>query len=318
MGGYLLRRIGASLLVLLIASVVIFFGVRALPGDPALALAGEDRSPQALAAVRDKYGLDDPVPVQYVRWLGQVVQGDLGTSVRTGLDVRDTIFDRLPITLELAFLSLIVALVIGIGAGVISAVRRGSLADYGGSLVALIGLSVPNFWLGLVLILIFAIGLGVLPASGYVPFFEDPLGNLRSMVLPAIVLGSGLAAVIMRQTRAAMLDSLGADYVRTARAKGLSERSVVGGHALRNSLITVVTVIGLQIGALISGAVVTEQVFVIPGFGKLTVDSVFQRDYPLIQGVVLVAAAGYVIINLAVDLLYSVLDPRIRVSGEPR
>jgi peptide/nickel transport system permease protein len=318
MRGFIVRRIGASLLVLLVASVLIFLGVRALPGDPALALAGEDRSPQALEEIRAKYGLDDPVPVQYARWLGQVVQGDLGTSVRTGLDVRETIVERLPVTLELAALSILVALVIGIAAGVIAAVRRGSLADYGGSLAALLGLSIPNFWLGLVLILVFAVALGVLPASGYVPFLEDPLDNLRRMVMPAIVLGTGLAAVIMRQTRASMLESLGSDYIRTARAKGLRERSVVGSHALRNSLITVVTLVGLQLGALISGAVVTEQVFVLPGFGKLTVDSVFQRDYPLIQGVVLVAAFGYVVVNLLVDILYSLIDPRIRVSGSSR
>jgi peptide/nickel transport system permease protein len=201
---------------------------------------------------------------------------------------------------------------------VIAAVRRGSLADYGGSLAALLGLSIPNFWFGLVLILVFAVALGVLPASGFVPFFEDPLDNLRRMIMPAIVLGTGLAAVIMRQTRASMLESLGSDYVRTARAKGLRDRSVVGSHALRNSLITVVTLVGLQLGALISGAVVTEQVFVLPGFGKLTVDSVFQRDYPLIQGVVLVAAFGYVVVNLLVDILYSLIDPRIRVSGSSR
>jgi peptide/nickel transport system permease protein len=201
---------------------------------------------------------------------------------------------------------------------VIAAVRRGSLADYGGSLAALLGLSIPNFWLGLVLILVFAVALGVLPASGFVPFFEDPLDNLRRMIMPAIVLGTGLAAVIMRQTRASMLESLGSDYGRTARAKGLRDRSVVGSHALRNSLITVVTLVGLQLGALISGAVVTEQVFVLPGFGKLTVDSVFQRDYPLIQGVVLVAAFGYVVVNLLVDILYSLIDPRIRVSGSSR
>src|SRR3954454_13313551 len=315
MGGYLLRRAGASLIVLLVASIVVFAGVRALPGDPALALAGEDRSPKALSAIRDKYGLDDPVPVQYVNWLGHVVRGDFGVSTRTGLSVGATIVDRLPVTLELAFLSLLVALVIGLTLGVVAAVRRGSLADYLGSTAALVGLSVPHFWLGLMLILIFAIGLAVLPASGFVPFFADPVDNLRHMVLPAIVLGTGFAAVLFRQTRAAMLESLGADYVRTARAKGLSEREVVASHALRNSLLTVVTILGLQLGLLISGAVVTEQVFVLPGFGKLTLDAVFTRDYPIIEGVVLVTTVAYVVINFGVDLLYSVLNPRIRVAG---
>jgi peptide/nickel transport system permease protein len=313
--GYLLRRVGASLVVLLVASMLVFAGVRALPGDPALALAGEDHSPKALAAIRAKYDLDKPVPVQYVKWLGQVVRGDFGTSTKTGLSVGSTIIDRLPVTLELAFLALLVAVGIGLSLGVLAAVKRGSLADYAGSTAALVGLSVPHFWLGLMLILVFSIALGLLPASGFVPLVDNPLDNLRHMILPAIVLGTGFAAVIFRQTRAAMLESLSADYVRTARAKGLGERQVVGSHALRNSLLTVVTILGLQLGLLISGAVVTEQVFVLPGFGKLTLDAVFQRDYPVIQGVVLLTTVGYVVINLAVDLLYSVLNPRIRVAG---
>jgi peptide/nickel transport system permease protein len=315
MRGYLLRRAGASLIVLLVASMLVFAGVRALPGDPALALAGEDHSQRALAAIRAKYDLDKPVPVQYVNWLGHVVRGDFGSSTRTGLGVGSTILDRLPVTLELAFLSLLIAVGVGLSLGIVAAVKRGSLADYLGSTAALVGLSVPHFWLGLMLILIFSIGLGVLPASGFVPFFADPIDNLRHMVLPAIVLGTGFAAVIFRQTRAAMLESLSTDYVRTARAKGLGEREVVGSHALRNSLLTVVTIIGLQLGLLISGAVVTEQVFVLPGFGKLTLDAVFTRDYPVIEGVVLLTTLGYVLINFAVDLLYSVLNPRIRVAG---
>jgi peptide/nickel transport system permease protein len=314
-GRYLLRRLGASLIVLVAALVLVFFGIRALPGDTALALAGEDRSPKALEAIRAQYGLDKPVPVQFVEYVGRAVRGDLGTSARTGISVSQTIVDRLPVTLELAALALLVALVLGIGAGTVAAVKRGSPLDSVASLVALIGLSVPSFWLGLVLILVFAVSLGWLPAGGYVAFATDPLDNLRRMLMPALVLGTALAAVVMRQTRAAMLDALGTDYVRTARAKGLPERSVIGGHALRNSLITVVTVLGLQLGGLISGAVVTEQVFVIPGFGKLTVDSVFQRDFPLIQGVVLVTTVGYIVVNLVVDVLYTVLDPRIRVAG---
>ena len=315
MGKFLLRRAGASLIVLLLASMLVFAGVRALPGDPAVALAGEERTPEALAEIRAEYGLDQPVPVQYVRWLGHALTGDLGESVRTGIPVMETILQRLPITLELAGLSVLFAAVLGIAAGVLAAVKRGSIADYATSSIALFGLSTPNFWIGLLLILAFAVSLPILPASGYVPFFEDPLGNLVRMIMPVFVLGSGLAAVVMRQMRSAMLESMSADYVRTARAKGLSEREVIGSHALRNSLITVVTVLGVELGVLFSGAVVTEQVFVIPGFGKLTVDAVFQRDFPLIQGVVLFAAVGYVLVNLAVDVLYSVLNPRIRVSG---
>jgi peptide/nickel transport system permease protein len=315
--GFILRRVGAALIVVFLASVVVFAGTRALPGDPALVLAGEDRSPAALAEIVQKFGLDDPLPVQYATWLQHALQGDFGESRRTGLGVGGTILARIPITLELAFLSIIVALIIGIPAGVIAAVKRGSAADYASGTMALVGLSLPHFWLGLLMILVFAVRLRWLPASGYVPFFEDPVENLRRMAMPALVLGTGVSAIVMRQMRSSMLDSLGADYVRTARAKGLSERQVIVGHAMRNSLLTVVTVVGLQLGALISGAVITEQIFVIPGFGRLTIEAVNQRDYALIQGVVFVAAAGYVIINLLVDALYSVLNPRIRVSGNP-
>jgi peptide/nickel transport system permease protein len=317
MRGFLLRRVGAALIVLFLASILVFAGVRALPGDPALALAGENRDPAALAQIRSKYGLDQPVPVQYVKWLGNALRGDLGTSTKSGLPVTETIADRIPITLELAILSMLFAVILGVSAGVVAAVKRGSPADYATSSLALFGLSIPHFWLGLLLILIFAVKLQILPASGYVPFLEDPVENLRRMVMPAFVLGTGFSAVVMRQMRSSMLESLSADYVRTARAKGLSEREVIGIHALRNSLITVVTLVGLQVGALISGAVITEQIFVIPGFGKLTIDSVLQRDFAVIQGVVLVAAAGYVVVNLVVDLLYSVLNPRIRVSAAP-
>lgn len=315
MAKYLLTRIGQSLITLVMVSIVVFAGIRALPGDPALALAGEERSPQALAAIRAEYGLDDNIVVQYGRFVGHALQGDLGTSSRTGLPVTHAIAQALPITLELAALSLLLAVVLGIGAGVVAAVRRGRPAEWIANALALLGLSIPTFWLGIVLVLAFAIALPVFAASGFVPFGADPLDNLRRMVLPSIVLGSGLAAVVMRQTRAAMLDSLSADYVRTARAKGLSRRAVVGGHALRNSLVTVVTVLGLQLGHLISGAVVTEQIFVLPGFGKLTIDAVFTRDYATLQGVVLCTSAAYILINLLVDVAYSIIDPRIRLGG---
>jgi peptide/nickel transport system permease protein len=314
MGGFILRKAGAALIVVFLASVLVFVGVRAIPGDPALAYAGEDRDPEVLAAIRDKYGLDDPIPVQYVRWIGLALQGDLGTDTR-GLPVRETIVSRLPLTLELAALAILIGAVIGIPAGVIAAVRRGKASDYVATTTALLGLSVPHFWLGLLMIIVFAVNLNWLPAGGYVSFRDDPLGNLEHMLMPAIVLGTGLSAVLMRQMRSDMLTSLGADYVRTARAKGLSEWSVVGKHALRNSLITITTVIGLQLGALISGAVITEQIFGIAGFGRLTVDSIAQRDYALLQGVVLVAAAGYVVVNLLVDVMYSLINPRIRVAG---
>ena len=316
MGGFILRKVGAALIVLFLASVLVFVGIRAIPGDAALALGGEERDPAVLAQLRHKYGLDKPVPVQYARWAWLALQGDLGEDSR-GLPVAQTIVNALPRTLELAAIALLIGTFIGMVTGVIAAVRRGKAVDYVSNGVALVGLSVPHFWLGLLLIIVFAVDLHWLPSGGYVPFGEDPVENLRHMLLPALVLGAGLSAVVMRQMRSAMLDSLGADYIRTARAKGLDEWNVVGRHALRNSLITVTTVIGLQLGALISGAVITETIFQIAGFGRLTIDAVTQRDYALIQGVVLVTAAGYVFVNLTVDVLYSFLNPRIRVAGRP-
>ena len=314
MGGFLLRKAGAALIVVFLSSIVVFIGIRALPGDPAVALGAENRDPAVMAAIRHSYGLDKPLPVQYVKWISKALRGDLGLDARQ-LPVGHTIVTRLPITLELAFLAILIGTAIGVLAGVIAAVRRGKLSDHSATATALVGLSVPHFWLGLMMIIVFAVDLHWLPASGYVSFREHPLGNLEHLLMPALVLGTGLSAVLMRQTRSAMLNSLSADYVRTARAKGLSERMVIGKHALRNSLITVTTVIGLQLGALISGAVITEQIFVIPGFGRLTLDAVNERDYTLLQGVVLVAATGYVVVNLLVDVAYSLLNPRIRVSG---
>jgi peptide/nickel transport system permease protein len=298
--------------VLVLASMLVFVGVRAIPGDPAIALGAENRDPDVIAAVRHKYLLDKPLPVQYAHWVWLALHGDLGSDQRQ-LSVAHTIVTRIPITLEIALLSLVVSVVVGIPAGVIAAVRRGRPEDYLATTGALIGLSVPHFWLGLLFIIWFAVDLHWLPASGYVTM-HHPLANLEHMVMPAIVLGTGFAAVLMRQMRSSMLSSLGADYVRTARAKGLSEWSVVGRHAFRNSLITVTTLLGLQLGALISGVVVTETIFGIAGFGRLTIDAINQRDYALIQGVVLVTAAGYVLVNLMVDVAYSLLNPRIRVS----
>jgi peptide/nickel transport system permease protein len=314
MGGFLLRKAGAALIVVLCSSVVVFAGVRALPGDPAVALSGENRDPAVLAAVRQKYGLDQPLPEQYVKWVWHAVQGDLGVDSRD-LPVAHTIVTRIPITLELALLSVLLGVLIGLSSGVIAAVKRGKASDHAATTFALVGLSLPHFWLGLMMIILFAVNLGWLPSSGYVSFGSNPVQNLEHMVMPAVVLGTGLSAVLMRQMRSSMLASLGADYVRTARAKGLSEASVIGKHALRNSLITVTTVVGLQLGALISGAVITEQIFVIPGFGRLTLEAINQRDYTLLQGVVLVAATGYVVVNLLVDVVYSLLNPRIRVTG---
>lgn len=315
MGRYLLRRLLESAVTLVLASFVVFLGVRALPGDPARTLAGEESDPATVEAIRHEYGLDRSLPVQYATYVRKAVSGDLGRSPRTGIPVADSIRHALPVTLQLAAFAIIIAVLIGILAGVVASVWRRSPAEWGANAVSLLGLSVPNFWFGQMAILLLAIAYPIFPASGFVSIFDDPVQSFRHLLMPALVLGSALAAVIMRQTRSAMLDSLTADYVRTARAKGLGGLQVVFGHALRNSLIVVVTVVGLQLGALISGAVVTEQVFVLPGFGKLTIDAVFTRDYPMIQGVALVTATAYIVINLLVDLLYSVIDPRIRVGG---
>jgi peptide/nickel transport system permease protein len=313
---YLLHRGWQSAVTLILATVVVFIGVRALPGDPALALAGEDRSPAAVEAIRHHYGLDQPIWVQFGHFVANAIQGDFGRSIRTGVPVSSMLRTALPVTVELALLAILLATLLGVGAGVLAAVRRGKPSEWLANAMALIGLSVPHFWLGLLAILYLCVGAGLFPASGFVPLREDPIDNLYHLVLPTVILGTGLAAVIMRQTRSAMLDSLSADYVRTARAKGLRPRTVTGRHALRNSLIVVITIVGLQLGGLISGAVVTEQIFGLPGFGKMTIDAVFQRDYPVIQAVVLITAAAYIGINFVVDLLYSVVDPRIRVAGE--
>ncbi len=316
MSRYLFHRAWQSLLTLFLATVVVFLGVRALPGDPALALAGEDRSPAVLAAIRHQYGLDQSLPLQFWHFLSNAVQGNLGTSIRTGASVSSMLRTALPVTIELSVLAMLIAAVLGVGAGVVAAIRRGRPAEWLANALALIGLSVPHFWLGLVAILYLAVATGLFPASGFVPFLGNPISNVHHIILPAVILGAGLSAVLMRQTRSSMLDSLSTDYVRTAKAKGLRPGVVIGRHALRNSLIVVVTIAGLQLGELISGAVVTEQIFGLPGFGKMTIDAVFQRDYPVIQAVVLVTATAYIGINFLVDLLYSLIDPRIRVGAE--
>ncbi|HET9633079.1 MAG TPA: ABC transporter permease [Terrabacter sp.] len=313
---YLFHRAWQSLVTLLLATVVVFLGVRALPGDPALALAGEDRTPQALAAIRAEYGLDQSLPVQFWRFVTHALQGDLGISVRTGESVRSMLATAIPVTVELSLLAIGIAVVLGVGAGVVAAVRRGRPSEWVANAFALLGLSVPHFWLGLIAILYLSVATGLFPASGFVPLGESVTDNLHHVILPAVILGTGLSAVIMRQTRSSMLDALSTDYVRTAEAKGLRPRAVIGRHALRNSLIVVVTIVGLQLGGLISGAVVTEQIFGLPGFGKMTIDAVFQRDYPVIQAVVLVTATSYIVINFVVDLLYSLIDPRVRITGE--
>ncbi|TWX37156.1 ABC transporter permease [Frigoribacterium sp. ACAM 257] len=315
MARYLLTRLWQSAVTLVLASVVVFVGVRQLPGDPALALAGEEASPQQVAAIRADLGLDDPLVVQYLRFVAAFLRGDLGQSTRTGTPVADLIGATLPVTLWLALYAIVVAVLVGVALGVVAERWRGRWPEWMANAAALVGLSVPNFWLGILAILWLAVGLGIFPASGYVPVTEDPWQALVHLTLPALILGTSLAAVIMRQTRASMIETMTTDYVRTARAKGLGRGRVLLRYGLRNSMIVVVTIVGLQLGGLISGAVVTERIFALPGFGKLTLDAVFTRDYPVVQAVVLVITLGYILINLVVDVLYSVLNPRIRVGG---
>ena len=312
---YLVQRLAISAVTLVVISVIVFTGVRMIPGDPARVMGGTDADAAGLAEIRQKYGLDAPIAVQYLRWVGLALRGDLGESIRTRESVVWTVGRKLPITIELACLSLLVAVAIAIPAGVFSAVRRNTAWDFLVNALSLCGLSVPSFWLGIMLILLLSVRLHWLPASGFVPPWESPLANLERMIMPAFVLGAGLAAVLMRQTRNSMIEILGADYIRTAWSKGLAGRAVIFRHAFRNGLIPVVTILGLQTGALMGGAVVTEQIFVVPGFGRLIVEAVFTRDYPLVQGVVLITASVYVFVNLLVDVSYSLLNPRIRIGG---
>lgn len=311
---YLLRRLLISIPTLLLISVFVFALQKMLPGDPVLALAGEDRDLETLNRLRELYHLNDPVWMQYLHWIGGALRGDLGESIRTGQPVTELILSKLPVTIQLAVMSMIFAAVIGIPAGIISAVRKGTLTDYIANVVALSGLSIPNFWLGIMLILLVSVKWQLLPASGYVPLTEDPLQSIRTMLMPAFVLGTALAASLMRHTRSAMLGVLRQDYVRTARAKGLSERTVIMHHAFRNALTPVVTLAALLFGELIAGAVLTEQIFTIPGFGKMIVDAVFNRDYAVVQGVVLVTAIGFILMNLVADACYVLLNPRLRAS----
>ena len=299
MWALILNRTLVAIPTLFIVTVFVFVLQRMLPGDPLLVMAGEERDPTVLAELRRYYGFDQPLPVQFLVWLREVLSGNLGASLRTGEPV-------------LAVASITIALAIGIPMGIVSAVRKGTWVDTLANVVSLSGLSIPNFWLGIILILVVAVHLRWLPASGFVSVFHDPVRAFQTTVLPAFVLGSGLAAALMRHTRSAMLEVLSLDYIRTARAKGLLPRAVILKHAFRNALVPIVTLATLLFGQLLAGAVLTEQVFTIPGFGKLVVDAVFNRDYPVVQGVVLVVAVIYVGLNLAADVLYVLINPRLR------
>jgi peptide/nickel transport system permease protein len=311
---YLLRRILAAIPVMVLVATGVFLLLYLTPGDPAAVILGPDAGPERIAELRTRLGLDQPWYVQLIGWYGRLLQGDLGQSLFLSMPVSQAIAARAEPTLLLTALALTVALTIGLPAGVAAALRRGRWLDTGTMFVAIGGQSMPTFWLGLNLIFVFGVLLGWLPVAGYRPLSEGLWESLRYLIMPAVTLGLAQGALLARMTRSMMLETLNDDYVRTARAKGLNETRVVVAHALRNALIPLVTVIGLTFAILIGGAVITEQVFNIPGVGRLLIQGVARRDYPLVQGIVLVIAGLYVLINLLVDLLYGYLDPRIRAS----
>lgn len=284
------------------------------PGDPVRLMLGDDASAEAIAALNSRLGLDQPLPIQFGRWLGNLLTGDMGESIRTRQPVLEAIGSRLPVTLELSFLSMVIAVALGIPTGVIAAIRRNSAADVASTTIALTGISIPNFFLGILFILVFSEWLGWLPPSGYVPFLEDPVQNLKLMIMPSITLGTALAGSVSRMMRSSLLEVLGADFVRTARAKGLSERPTILRHAVRNALLPVVTIVGLQTGTVLGGAILTETIFALPGIGRLVVDAIFARDFPIVQGVILFLALTRILSSLLTDMLYARLDPRISYS----
>jgi peptide/nickel transport system permease protein len=313
---FLIRRLLLTLPILFIVSVVCWSMINLIPGDPATVILGPEASEQAKEQMRERLGLNDPLVVQYVDWLGNVLRGDLGQSLRDGMPVSTLILQRLPVTLELALGTFLVSLTIAVVAGILSASRRGTWVDYLSTGFALGGISIPHFWLGMMFIIIFAVNLGVLPASGYTPFFQDPVANVTAMILPVFATGLRESAELTRMLRSSLLEELGSDYVRTALSKGLPRRVVIIKHALRNALIPFVTASGLQIAALLGGLVVTEQVFQLPGVGRLIVESIRERDFTVVQGAVLTVTAIVVFINVLVDMLYVVIDPRIALSEE--
>ncbi len=314
MARYIARRLLATIPVVVLVTVIVFLLLHVTPGDPVVIMLGDQAAPDAVAALRHNLGLDLPLPVQYGVWLWRVARGDLGTSLRTHDPVSRLALARYPTTLELLVLAMLVSLTIAIPTGVLSAVRRNTWIDMLLTPLAISGVSLPSFWVGILLIWAFSVTLAWFPTVGFVPLGSSIVGNLRTMVLPVVTLGVALAAIVMRITRASLLQVLRLDYVRTARAKGVTEGAIILRHALRTTLIPVVTVLGLQTGTLLGGAVIVESIFALPGMGRLIVDAIFARDFPLVQGVVLILAVSFILVNLGVDLLYAWLDPRIRYA----
>lgn len=312
---YLLRRLLLAIPVVILVTIMVFSLMHLLPGDPATVILGQEATPQAVSALREQLGLNQPIIVQYLTWLWRVLHGDLGRSLVDNTPVSKLILQRLPVSLELTFGTFLIATIIAIPAGILSAARRGTWIDYSSTAFALGGMSIPHFWLGMMFIVLFAVKLGWLPASGYVPFTENPVANLSAMIMPMVATGLRESAILMRMVRSSLLEVMDADYIRTAYSKGLKERTVILHHALKNAFVPVLTVSGLMIAGLLGGLVITESIFSIPGYGKLLVDSIFTRDFVTVQGAILVSALLVVTVNLIVDLLYTVIDPRIKIGN---
>lgn len=317
MSRYIFRRLLLTIPVLFFVSLIVFSLIAIIPGDPARVMLGEEASREALEVLRKEMGLNRPLMLRYSIWMSYVLRGDLGRSVRDHRPVLETLLQKIPVTGELAVTSLLVAWAIAIPTGALAAWKRRSVIDYAATTAALAGISIPNFWLGIMLIYALAVNARLLPPSGYVEPWVDLGRNLKLMVMPSIVLGTALAALVMRLLRSSMIEVLSSDYVRTARAKGLSDRVLIIRHAMKNAMIPVATIMGLQLGGLLGGAVITETIFAVPGVGRLAVESILARDYPMVQGVVLFAAMAVVGVNLLVDIAYAFLDPRIRLEERP-
>ena len=311
---YLLRRLLLAIPVVILVTIMVFSLMHLLPGDPATVILGQEATPEAVSALREQLGLNQPIIVQYLTWLWGVLHGDLGRSLVDHTPVAKLILQRLPVSLELTFGTFLIATLIAIPAGILSAARRGTWIDYSSTAFALGGMSIPHFWLGMMFIVLFAVKLGWLPASGYVPFSQNPVANLSAMIMPMLATGLRESAILMRMVRSSLLEVMDADYIRTAYSKGLKERTVILHHALKNAFVPVLTVSGLMIAGLLGGLVITETIFSIPGYGKLLVDSIFTRDFVTVQGAILVSALLVVAVNLIVDLLYTVIDPRIKIG----
>ncbi|OPL08187.1 MAG: glutathione ABC transporter permease [delta proteobacterium ML8_F1] len=309
---YIIKRILVALPVIFGISVIAFFLIRLVPGDTITALLGANYNEQQALILRAKYGLDQPLPVQYLIWLKNVLSGDFGVSFFTNEPVVKIIMERLPVTLELMLISLLYSIFIAIPLGTIAALKRNSATDYGASVFGLLGVSIPNFWLGILLIAYFSLHLRWLPSGGFVSFWVDPAENIRHMIMPSIALGTAVGAVIMRMTRSSMLEVLGQDYIKMADAKGVTNKRLIFNHALKNSFVPIVTVLGIQMGYLLGGSVVIEKIFALPGIGQLSLQAITNRDYALLQGCILLIATGFVVINLIVDIIYGFLDPKIR------